>query len=474
MSGQATNTIRDPIQRESLAKRLAQRNLCSVRLSNLPKRYNYPFLLELVPDMVACRMFYDPIFRRPRDHAYIEFSSSECALKCVDRVNNKEVLGKSVRLYNLHWKTTKGEVARHFPGSTSINVSTMMAKGPVCRRRSGVANLMFGTVGEAIAAVDEKQGCVIRGRRISVHFCPKKAKSEITGLVVYGLKKTATEDEVRVLFPQANEVEMHPLGGFAVLRYAVVEDCKMDRKNALGAELKRRKLKIVFKFQSGNHVEMRSGAVAKAEHTNSGSLIFVKNLGRSATEEEAWIIVDLKLFPAYTLSVALISDVKSALELNSALQSGQLPLSPNLCAIVDADYVADITQVEVAAIQALTNRTGGRLQGKGVFSSEFLACLQPHHSIKEALTTFGIKKTTTRVLLVLLQTPGSSMPDFERINSHLLGNFEDPLTLHQSCNREKISQIYGISGTEFKGFGNDEQAYVLSILTRMSANLLMR
>lgn len=82
----------------------------------------------------------------------------------------------SVRLYNLHWKTTKGEVAKCFPGSLSINLPTRMAGGFVGRRQSVVANLMFGTVEEAIAAVDEKQGCVIRGRRISVHFCPKKVK----------------------------------------------------------------------------------------------------------------------------------------------------------------------------------------------------------------------------------------------------------------------------------------------------------
>lgn len=109
-----------------------------------------------------------------------------------------------------------------------------------------------------------------------------------------------------------------------------------------------------------------------------------------------------------------------------------------------------------------------------MFSSEFLACLQPRHSIKEALATFGVKKLTTRMLLVNLQTPGSSAPDFKRVESHILGKFEDPLTLCKSYNREKTSQLYGISSTEFKGFGNVDQAYVLSVLTRMSASLLMR
>lgn len=94
MSERTANKIKDPFQRESLAKRLVQRNLCSVRLSNLPKRYNYSVLLELVPDMVACRVFYDPVFRRPKNHAYIELSSNESAIKCVDEVNNKEFHGK--------------------------------------------------------------------------------------------------------------------------------------------------------------------------------------------------------------------------------------------------------------------------------------------------------------------------------------------------------------------------------------------
>ncbi|EUB64816.1 hypothetical protein EGR_00085 [Echinococcus granulosus] len=203
--------------------------MCSVKLSNLPKRYNYSALLELVPDMVACRVFYDPISRKPKNYVYVELSSNEIALKCVNKVNNKEF-----------------------------------------------------QVEEAIAAVDEKQGCVIRGRRVSVHFCPKKVKSKIIGLVVYGLKKTTTEDEVRALFPQASKVEMYPLGGFAVLHYALIEDCKLDKKNAMGAELKKRKLKIVFKFQSGNHEEMRPEAITEAKQKNPSPLIFVKNLGRYA------------------------------------------------------------------------------------------------------------------------------------------------------------------------------------------------
>ncbi|VDK32415.1 unnamed protein product [Taenia asiatica] len=521
MSKRIANRIKDPIQRESLAKRLAQRNMCSVRLSNLPKRYNYSVLLELVPDMVACRMLYDPVFRRPKSRAYVEFSSNESALKPL--MGQDDYIPCSVRLYNLHWKTTKGEVARYFPGSTSINLPKNTVRGFVSRRQSIVANLMFGTVEEAIAAVDGKQGCVIHGRRISVHFCPKKVKSKIVGLVVYGLKKSTTEDEVRVLFPQANKVEMHPLGGFAVLHYALVEDCKMDRENALGAKLKKRKLRIVFNFRGGNHENVGSNVVTEAGTNNPSSLIIVKNLGRSATEEQisglfakakivsmprkgkacrgyaildcksviaakrilaksyvfqgrtlAWIDIDLKLFPGYKLSVALICDVSSPLELNGELQSGQLSLPPNLCALVDADYVVDIGQIEAAAVQALINRTGGRLQGRGVFSSEFLACLQPRHSIKEALATFGVKKSTTRMLLVLLQTPGSSAPDFKIVNSHISGKFADPLTLHKFCDREKISQTYGISSTEFKGFGNGERAYVLSVLTRMSSSLLMR
>ncbi|MTV29296.1 RNA-binding protein, partial [Nitriliruptoraceae bacterium ZYF776] len=119
---------------------------------------------------------YDPVFRRLKNHAYVEFSSNENARKCVDRVNDMEFQGKrlnasvggdlsesvddyipcSVRLYNLHWKTTKGEVARFFPGSISITLSTKTSRDFVGRRQSIVANLMFGTTEEAIAAVDEK------------------------------------------------------------------------------------------------------------------------------------------------------------------------------------------------------------------------------------------------------------------------------------------------------------------------------
>lgn len=91
---------------------------------------------------------------------------------------------------------------------------------------------------------------------------------------------------MRALFPQANKVEMHPLGGFAVLHYALIEDCKMDKENASGAELKKRKLKVVFNFRSGGHEEMRSKIITEARESNPDSLIIVKNLGRSATEEQ--------------------------------------------------------------------------------------------------------------------------------------------------------------------------------------------
>ena len=115
---------------------------------------------------------------------------------------------------------------------------------------------------------------------------------KIVGLTVYGFKKSTTEEEVRTLFPQANSVQLFPLGGFAVLHYDLFEDCKLDRKNALGAEVGKRKLRIVFKYHSDNLEQPEPASALKASAETLTSRIFVKNLGRSATEEQL-----LKLFP---------------------------------------------------------------------------------------------------------------------------------------------------------------------------------
>ncbi|VUZ39618.1 unnamed protein product [Hymenolepis diminuta] len=306
MTADKPSPTMDPIQRESIERKLSLRNMCSVKLTNMPKRYNYTAVVELAPDMTACRILYDSVSRRPKNHCYLEFPSNEVAIKCVTKLNNTEFLGKkiqasigadlsenagdyiplSILLYNLHWKTSKGEIAKHFPTSKSIDIIAKTKKGSVDKRQSIVAKLTFNTIDEVITSVDEKQGCIIHGRRISVHFCPKQSKGKVVGLTVYGLKKDTTEAEVRAIFPQANKVDLFPLGGFAVLHYDLFEDCKLDRKNALGAEMKGRKLRILYKYHTEEKKDQKAKAQAGETSGIRTSLIFVKNLGRNATEEQ--------------------------------------------------------------------------------------------------------------------------------------------------------------------------------------------
>lgn len=171
---------------------------------------------------------------------------------------------------------------------------TKNKKGRLDRRQPGIAVLSFNTGQEALTAVDEKQGCTIHGRKVSVMFSPRKLKrygndlfvlifSELIGLTVYGLKKSTTETEVQSLFPQANRIEMHPLGGFAILYYNLVDDCKLDKKNASGAQFKDRKLRVVFKYKS-DVTQNKQASPTKTKP--STSLLFVKNLGRSTTEAQ--------------------------------------------------------------------------------------------------------------------------------------------------------------------------------------------
>lgn len=110
-------------------------------------------------------------------------------------------------------------------------------------------------------------------------------RRKVIGLTVYGLKKDTTEAEVRAIFPQANKVDLFPLGGFAVLHYDLFEDCKLDRKNALGAEMKGRKLRILYKYHTEEKKDQKAKTQARETSETRTSLIFVKNLGRNATEE---------------------------------------------------------------------------------------------------------------------------------------------------------------------------------------------
>lgn len=97
MSEKVSNPIMDPIQRETIERKLALRNLCSVKLTKMPKRYNYIALLEIAPDMTACRILYDSVSKRPKNFCYLEFPSNEAALKCVSKLNNMEFLGKTIQ-----------------------------------------------------------------------------------------------------------------------------------------------------------------------------------------------------------------------------------------------------------------------------------------------------------------------------------------------------------------------------------------
>ncbi len=62
---------------------------------------------------------------------------------------------------------------------------------------------------------------------------------------------------------------------------------------------------------------------------------------------QAWVQTKLPLFPGFGLNIALFQDAQSVLELNQNLQSGQLPLIPDLTVLLDADFIVDVCQVRV-------------------------------------------------------------------------------------------------------------------------------
>ncbi len=92
----ADNSVKDPVLKESIEKRLVLRNMCSLKVANLPKHFNYATIVELAPDMAACRMQFDPVSRKPKGHVYIEFTSKDVASKYLPRLSGKDYNGKKL------------------------------------------------------------------------------------------------------------------------------------------------------------------------------------------------------------------------------------------------------------------------------------------------------------------------------------------------------------------------------------------
>lgn len=96
MCSEKQTQIMDPVQRVLIEKKLSLKNMRSVKLTNMPKRYNYSGLVELAPEMTACRILYDSVSRRPKNYCYLEFSSNEVALQCINKLNGAEFRGKKL------------------------------------------------------------------------------------------------------------------------------------------------------------------------------------------------------------------------------------------------------------------------------------------------------------------------------------------------------------------------------------------
>lgn len=86
----------DPILRDSIYKRLVLRNTCSLKIGNLPKIYNYATIMEIAPDMTACRLQYIKVSRKPAKIAFIEFPSKELVMKNQTRLNGMTYSGKKL------------------------------------------------------------------------------------------------------------------------------------------------------------------------------------------------------------------------------------------------------------------------------------------------------------------------------------------------------------------------------------------
>lgn len=102
------------------------------------------------------------------------------------------------------------------------------------------------------------------------------------------------------------------------------------------------------------------------------------------------------------------------------------------------------------------------------------ACLHPRHSIKDAVSAFGVNEKTSRLLIVVLSTTETSTPKFVDVCRAVGGKSVDVLTLYDSFNRDKVSEIYTISENEREACGSSKKQFIYNILTRMSVGVLTR
>ncbi|KAF8570554.1 hypothetical protein P879_03983 [Paragonimus westermani] len=263
----STPNVEKTLMKE-IFKRIAQKNKCTLCVSGLPAKTTISMLSELVSDEHTVRLKWNTVQHKCSGTAYLEFKTEDLVDKYSAQLNGKYFSGKvlstktgqffpeatdrydfnTLVLHGLHHKTHTGEIAKRFPSATSIKLSH---RGKHSDRNAPVlAHVTFPSAQDALLAFDTRQNCVIRRRHIGLNWLLKQDTSRPSQtskcLLVRGLKKVVSENDLQTVFPQASSITIHPASGEAVLRYDLEEDCVLDWQNARNLQLYGRKVHTVL------------------------------------------------------------------------------------------------------------------------------------------------------------------------------------------------------------------------------------
>ncbi|VDP76765.1 unnamed protein product, partial [Schistosoma mattheei] len=258
----ATNDLINPVIYEEIQGILEHRNKCTLKIHGLPAKTTINELEKLAPEAKAYRLPWITRLYRCHGFAFLEFESEEQALMHKEKLHKKPYgnktlfasVGKFISeciddydckmlvLYGVNYNVKKGEIARKFPSST--NISLDKASHLNARHKPGVAYLTFASEEDAVNAIKCRQGCLLRGRKVSVLFHKKQQEKSKNCLLVRGLSKKVNKDDLLAVFPQASTVHINHFRGEARITYDLEEDCLLDQKQAKDVSIGGRKIQV--------------------------------------------------------------------------------------------------------------------------------------------------------------------------------------------------------------------------------------
>lgn len=270
---------------EVIRNHLVRKNERTLCVSGLPADVTVAKLHDLAPDVHVVKLAWSSLFHKCTGSALLEFESTELVHHYQKKFDGLKYRNKilSARtgtflpedagrydwtrlvLYGLHHKTRVAEIARRFPKALSI-VVPLSARKRVSSAVPIRAFLTFPSAHDALSAYDARLGCVIRKRKIGMSWFIKKdapQKAPRTCLLARGLKKSTTEKDLQVVFPQAASIVLRLQTGEALLHYDMEEDCLLDKDNSRNLRLFGRPLQVMFYLPNRDKSKITNSKVSR-------------------------------------------------------------------------------------------------------------------------------------------------------------------------------------------------------------------